>query len=202
LPSRRSGVNASWLAPALSRRHSISCTSQLWQPRNLQPEREAVTPTWVLPERCGPKPSKSTHQQNSRLYQHDDDRVQHSRARIDATRWPTATACCRRTRLCTRWTHAQLTGKRLARRSVTLARIGADYTAGVWGWYSVLRAGKSDDAANVREVVTEPRLTCMLWTLRSTQSGSELQTKLNAGPQTIRDDGGYNQPGRATCMSH
>lgn len=96
----------------------------------------------------------------------------------------------------------ELTGKRLARRSATLARIGADYTVGVWGvGGSVLRAGKSfDDAANVREVAG--RTTADLYVDFAVNPEWKLQTKLNnVTDKQYETIYGYNQPGRAVYVT-
>jgi vitamin B12 transporter len=96
----------------------------------------------------------------------------------------------------------ELTGKRLARRSANLARVGADYTAGVWAvGGSVLRAGNSfDDAANARELAG--RTTADLYVDYAVNSEWKLQTKLNnltnKQYETIY---GYNQPGRAVYVT-
>ena len=96
----------------------------------------------------------------------------------------------------------ELTGKRLPRRSANLARVGADYTVGVWALGgSVLRAGNSfDDAANVREVAG--RTTADLYVDYAVNAEWKLQTKLNnVTNKQYETIYGYNQSGRAVYVT-
>ena len=96
----------------------------------------------------------------------------------------------------------ELTGKRLARRSSNLARLGADYTVGVWAvGGSLLRAGNSfDDAANTRELAG--RTTADLYVDYAVNPAWTLQTKLNnVTNKQYETIYGYNQPGRAVYVT-
>ena len=96
----------------------------------------------------------------------------------------------------------ELTGKRLARRSANQARLGADYTVGVWAvGGSVLRAGNSfDDAANTRELAG--RTTADLYVDYAVSNEWKLQTKLNnVTNKQYETIYGYNQPGRAVYVT-
>ena len=96
----------------------------------------------------------------------------------------------------------ELTGKRLARRSSNLVRLGADYVVGAWALGgSVLRAGNSfDDAANVRELAG--RTTADLYVDYAVSNTWKLQTKLNnVTNKSYETVYGYNQPGRAVYVT-
>ena len=96
----------------------------------------------------------------------------------------------------------ELTGKRLARRSSNLARLGADYAVGEWALGgTVLRAGNSfDDAANVRELAG--RTTADLYVDYAVNPEWKLQTKLNnVTNKQYETIYGYNQPGRAVYVT-
>ncbi|MFM9899637.1 MAG: TonB-dependent receptor domain-containing protein [Polaromonas sp.] len=96
----------------------------------------------------------------------------------------------------------ELTGKRLARRSSNLARLGADYAVGEWALGgNVMRAGNSfDDAANVREVAG--RTTADLYVDYAVNTEWKLQTKLNnVTNKQYETIYGYNQPGRAVYVT-
>lgn len=96
----------------------------------------------------------------------------------------------------------ELTGKRLARRSATLARLGADYAVGEWALGgAVLRAGNSfDDAANTRELAG--RTTADLYVDYAVNPEWKLQTKLNnVTNKQYETIYGYNQSGRAVYVT-
>ena len=96
----------------------------------------------------------------------------------------------------------ELTGKRLARRSANLARLGADYAAGMWAFGgSVLRAGNSfDDSANTRELAGYT--TADLYVDYVVSKEWRVQTKLNNLTNTQYESiYGYNQPGRAVYVT-
>ena len=96
----------------------------------------------------------------------------------------------------------ELTGKRLARRSSNLVRLGADYVVGAWALGgSVLRAGNSfDDAANVRELAG--RTTADLYVDYAVSNTWKLQTKLNnVTNKSYETVYGYNQPTRAVYVT-
>ena len=96
----------------------------------------------------------------------------------------------------------ELTGKRLARRSSNLVRLGADYVVGAWALGgSVLRVGNSfDDAANVRELAG--RTTADLYVDYAVSNTWKLQTKLNnVTKKSYETVYGYNQPGRAVYVT-
>ena len=96
----------------------------------------------------------------------------------------------------------ELTGKRLARRSANLARLGADYAAGMWAFGgSVLRAGNSfDDSANTRELAGYT--TADLYVDYMVSKEWKVQTKLNnLTNRQYESIYGYNQPGRAVYVT-
>ena len=96
----------------------------------------------------------------------------------------------------------ELTGKRLARRSANLARLGADYAAGMWAFGgSVLRAGNSfDDSANTRELAGYT--TADLYVDYVVSKEWRVQTKLNnLTNRQYESIYGYNQPGRAVYVT-
>lgn len=96
----------------------------------------------------------------------------------------------------------ELTGKRLPRRSADLARVGADYSVGPWGFgASVLRAGNSfDDTANTR--VLGGYTTGDLYVDYAVSAEWKLQTKLNnVSNRAYENTYGYNQPGRAVYVT-
>ena len=96
----------------------------------------------------------------------------------------------------------ELTGKRLARRSANLARLGADYAAGMWAFGgSVLRAGNSfDDTANTRELAGYT--TADVYVDYVVSKEWKVQTKLNnLTNRQYESIYGYNQPGRAVYVT-
>ena len=96
----------------------------------------------------------------------------------------------------------EVTGKRLPRRSASLATLGAGYGAGAWTFGgSVLRAGgRFDDAANLKPV--NGYTTADMYADYALNKDWKLQTRLNnltnRQYETIL---GYNQPGRGVFVT-
>lgn len=96
----------------------------------------------------------------------------------------------------------ELTGKRLARRSTSLATLGADYAVGVWAFGgSLVHASKRfDDSANTRELAGHT--TADLYVDFAINKAWKVQTKLNnLTDRQYETIYGYNQPGRALYVT-
>lgn len=96
----------------------------------------------------------------------------------------------------------ELTGKRLARRSASLATLGADYAVGVWAFGGFLvHAGKRfDDSANTRELAGHT--TADLYVDYAVNKAWKVQAKLNnVTDRQYETVYGYNQPGRAVYVT-
>ena len=96
----------------------------------------------------------------------------------------------------------ELTGKRLARRSATLAKLGADYAVGAWALGgSLVHTGKRfDDSANTRELAGHT--TADVYLDYAVNREWKVQTKLNnVTDKQYETIYGYNQPGRAVYVT-
>ena len=94
------------------------------------------------------------------------------------------------------------TGKRLARRSASLATLGADYAMGVWSLGgSLVHAGKRfDDSANTLELAGHT--TADVYVDYVVNKAWKVQAKLNnVTDRQYETIYGYNQPGRAVYVT-